>query len=489
MWCSRWRDRATPYHVRVNPGNPLYFEISISLIEFDVAFPGERVVYVEIVWCSFPVVICFPDIPLCLAGCSKARPEGSVESDAAELRTTTTKREWSVAGVVTSKSETSTTEPIHPETPDRPEARPQSSNLTAGDYDDLLNPAEYAAYASRYLQKTNVQLPFVDTRNRVEIKVLDAGGKAVPFARLDIARKNAPLRLITAANGAVSLYPAFDGVSGPTKVSVISSAGNGNRVLNLGKTGGASIVIKLPGAGRSVSAMDVVLVIDTTGSMSDEMEYLQAELDAIVARLKREGGNLDLRIGLIVYRDEDDDYVVRSSPLTTNIGAVRDMLSRQAAGGGGDIPEAVDRAMIAAETMQWRPEAAKALILVADAPPHKEGLASTLEAAQNLRSRGVQIVPVGASGVEDTAQYVMRTMAAMTQGRYVFLTDDSGIGDAHAEPDVACYVVTRLDQLIGRILAGIAQGRRIEPRPEEVIRTVGNYDRGRCRPAPSSNAQ
>jgi hypothetical protein len=75
---------------------------------------------------------------------------------------------------------------------------------------------------------------------------------------------------------------------------------------------------------------------------------------------------------------------------------------------------------------------------------------------------------------------MMRTMAALTQGRYIFLTDDSGVGNPHAEPDLACYVVTRLDQLIARVLAGIAEGRRIEPGAGEVIRMVGDYDKGRC---------
>ena len=144
------------------------------------------------------------------------------------------------------------------------------------------------------------------------------------------------------------------------------------------------------------------------------------------------------------------------------------------------MPEAVDQALAAADRMQWRPGVAKAMLLVADAPPHQDRLAPTLAVTERLRSQGVQIVPVAASGVDDSAQYVMRTMAALTQGRYIFLTDDSGVGNPHAEPDLACYVVTRLDQLIGRVLAGIAEGRRIEPGRDEVIRAVGHYDRGRC---------
>ena len=74
----------------------------------------------------------------------------------------------------------------------------------------------------------------------------------------------------------------------------------------------------------------------------------------------------------------------------------------------------------------------------------------------------------------------MRATAALTQSRYIFLTDDSGIGNPHAEPDVACYVETQLATSIRRVLASMVSGERIEPVPAEVIRTVGRYDHGKC---------
>lgn len=224
-----------------------------------------------------------------------------------------------------------------------------------------------------------------------------------------------------------------------------------------------------------------MLVLDTTGSMGDEMAYLQAELASILSRVKRDASDVDVRIGLVVYRDRGDAYVTRSFPLTGDTAAMQSSLDNQDADGGGDTPEAMDRALVAAGQMQWRPDAAKAVLLVADAPPHSKALGMTLDAVEHLRGQGVRIVPVAASGVENSAQYIMRAMAVLTGGRYIFLTDDSGVGNAHAEPDVACYIVTRLDQLIARVLAGIVEGRRIEPEQGEVIRTVGSYDRGRCK--------
>jgi hypothetical protein len=74
----------------------------------------------------------------------------------------------------------------------------------------------------------------------------------------------------------------------------------------------------------------------------------------------------------------------------------------------------------------------------------------------------------------------MRAMAAATQSRYTFLTDDSGIGNPHAPPAIDCYLVTRLDALLRRVIDSQLSGRRIEPSDQEVIRNVGQYDKGRC---------
>lgn len=453
-------------------------------------------------------------LSLCLAACAKGSPGSSArppratadsrpteayadETDVAAPAATTTRRTAiSVGGLVKVRTETTRTEPGSAppapplvETPPKPEPAVQAGLLTAGDHDDLLNPELYADYAGRFLQRYGGDLPFVDTRSRVAVKLIDSSGRPVPFAHVAVARAGNPLQLVSAADGIVSIYPRFDHVPAHTNVQVASAAGNASRTLDLGGTGARRLTVTLPGTAPAVSALDLALVVDTTGSMGDEMAYLQAELDSIVARLKREAGNLDLRIGLIVYRDTGDDYVVRSIPFTGNIGGLRATLARQEAAGGGDTPEAVDQAVAAAERMQWRPGAAKAMLLVADAPPHEEGIAPTLASTERLRARGVQIVPVAASGVEDKAEYVMRTMAALTQGRYIFLTDDSGVGDAHAEPDVACYLVTRLDGLIARVLAGIVQGRRIEPAQGEVVRAVGDYDHGRCGRAARASGQ
>ncbi len=363
----------------------------------------------------------------------------------------------------------------------------QAGILTAGDYDDLLNPQLYARYAQKYLQDhTRTTLPFVDTRVPLKVRVTGKDGKPVAFADVAAITANGePLHLSTAANGIAVFFPALDKLPDDVQLTVgVAGSPTVRRKVTLTALGDdRSVHIQLPVAGRAPNALDLLLTIDTTGSMTDELTYLQVELDSIVASLRRIRPGTDIRVGLIVYRDQGDDYVTRSFPFTGDLADLRKQLGAQQANGGGDYPEAVERALAEAGRFDWRADAAKVLLHVADAPPHDELTGAAWEQALALRERGVHIVPVAASGVADEAQYLMRSMAALTQGRYLFLTDDSGVGLPHQEPDVPCYVVTRLDGLIERVVASLLIGRRVEPSGDAVLRRSGDYDRGVCLPA------
>jgi hypothetical protein len=371
--------------------------------------------------------------------------------------------------------------------PGEPRQQAQSGTLTAGDYDDLLNPGQYARYAERYLQdRSKADLPFVDTRAPLKVRVLGKDGRPIAFADVStVDRRGNTLHLQTAANGMAVFYPSLDQLPARLKLGVRSAhSQTTERAVDLGLLDkDRTVTIALPVAGRASSALDLLLVIDTTGSMTDELSYLQVELDSIVASLRRIRPGTDIRVGLVVYRDEGDEYVTRRFEFTSDLAGLRRQLGAQRANGGGDYPEAVDRAFVEANGFDWREDATKVMLHVADAPPHAERAGEAWEQALSLRTRGVHIVPVAASGVADDAQYLMRSMAALTQSRYLFLTDDSGVGLPHDEPDVPCYVVTRLDGLIERVVASLLVGERVEPRPEAIIRRTGDYDRGVCRPS------
>lgn len=183
---------------------------------------------------------------------------------------------------------------------------------------------------------------------------------------------------------------------------------------------------------------------------------------------------------MVVYRDSGDEYVVKDVPFTGNLRSFKKELNKQSAAGGGDTPEAMHQALETGLGLKWRDDAIKVNLLVADAPPHQRHISETWDHALISRTEGIHIVPIATSGVDKTAEFMMRSMAQITGGRYLFLTDDSGIGNPHAEPTVDCYVVTRLDSLVTRVLNSLVSGTREEPRADEIVRTVGNYDAGVC---------
>ena len=367
-----------------------------------------------------------------------------------------------------------------------PKPKPQSGLLTAGDYDDVLNPDLYKVYLDKMLQGSlrGKDLPYVDSNNRINIKVIDSAGQPVPMADVKMRTRNNkkmfPLR--TGADGMAYLYPGFDGLDRGLKLRV--SLNNGKvikkTVSNKMVREGGDIEVTLDVETAPVKNLDLLLTIDATGSMSDEMRYLQTELKAIVGRVERANPGIDIRTGLVVYRDVGDDYVVREVPFTDNLDEFREALNAQNARGGGDMPEAVHTAMQAGLEMDWRKDALKVNLLVADAPPHDRHIAETWDAGLMSRTKGIHIIPLAASGVDKTAEFLMRSMAQITGGRYLFLTDDSGIGNKHAKPTVDCYVVTRLDELVTRVLSSLIKGERVEPQAGEVIRSVGNYRSGTC---------
>ena len=376
--------------------------------------------------------------------------------------------------------------PIIPPGRPYPQPQPQSGILTAGEHDDLLNPELYAAYVNRSgdLGQEVRDLPRVDTIRVVTVKVSDRNGQPVPFADVVVTCSDGnSITMATQTDGSAVFFPGLDRLSERIIVSarkagsVIAAA---RPVLVADAPGGQTIGLTANQAAVKATKLDLMLVVDTTGSMGDEIRYLQSELRSIISSITAKHRNLDIRVGFVFYRDLGDDYVTRTVAFDRDIGRAQGALAQQDANGGGDYPEAMEQAMIRAVGQDWRPDAVKSLLLVADAPPHDDKFGLTWAATEAARAKRIHITPVAASGVADKAEYAMRAMAAATQSRYLFLTDDSGVGNPHAPPAIDCYLVTKLDALVRRVIDSQISGRRIEPGENEVIRSVGKYDGGKC---------
>jgi hypothetical protein len=235
------------------------------------------------------------------------------------------------------------------------------------------------------------------------------------------------------------------------------------------------------GARAPKSTLDVSLVIDTTGSMGDEMDYLRSEFlamhDAIVAKYPA----ADQRWSLVVYKDTVDPYIVRWFDFRTDPNDFVAHLAAQSAGGGGDYPESPERALDIASQLAWRDDAtAKLAFWVTDAPHHDGDAPAMAQSIRELRDVGVHLYPIAASGADELTELTMREAAQITGGRFLFLTDDSGVGGAHETPRVPCFFVTKLDKAILRMVDVELTGQYREPDAADVLRTGGDPQSGRC---------
>ncbi len=355
--------------------------------------------------------------------------------------------------------------------------------LTAGDIDDTLNLSAFNRYLAR--AKAETGLPLTNFAAPVMAQLIGPDGTPAPGQRVTLRLPGAADPFYdgtSGVNGMVTVFPAMLGAGTPGTVELRAFGDQQEPVIQSLRTGSRTQVQVATSGPATPDFLDLVFVVDATGSMGDELEWLTRDLNRIVTRATSGLPGVDTRYGLIVYRDIGDEFVVRSYAFTGSAGEMRRELRAQTADAGGDYPEAAAAAMEAAMGLQWRRGNGERLLFqVADAPPHPEDSDRYLAAARVAARNNIQIFGLGASGVGDEAEYLMRQVAAQTGGRYLFLTDDSGVGNAHQEPKVSCYIVTELGDLMARVLRSELTGQRVEPDAASVIRTVGSYQNGVCR--------
>jgi hypothetical protein len=202
--------------------------------------------------------------------------------------------------------------------------------------------------------------------------------------------------------------------------------------------------------------VDIAFVFDATGSMDDELRFLQNEIKQIIFDSKKVDDALSFRFANVFYRDNHDEYLTKTMPFTRVLTETNSYIDEQSAKGGGDMPEAVETALeIALNDLEWSEKArTRLLFLMLDAPPHNTPeVREKLEKLIRLAAKkGVRIIPVGASGMDKNTEYLMRIIALGTNGTYTFLTSHSGVGSSHMAPTTDKFEVETLKQLMVRLI-------------------------------------
>ena len=310
-----------------------------------------------------------------------------------------------------------------------------------------------------------------DTTKRVKVTVTKDGEPAVGVKVGYIYPNQTEWAAKTDANGVAYVFPNED--NGKVNVAgkdIEFSAGKRDITVEIDSVVAKSNVIKL------------MFVIDATGSMGDEMSYITAELVDVISRVAEQAEQVKIELALLFYRDDGDqekfayhDFEIVSQEY--GLEKQLKVLKSQYATGGGDYPEAVDEAMLMAANKDWGNENSTNLIfLVLDAPSHEndDNVKHCAEAVKVASAKGIRICPVLCSGADTLCEYITRNGALLTGGTSIFVTDDSGIGGEHLDPDLPDATVECLNDLMVRLIVGYHTGTFAEPvawqPPEETQR-------------------
>ena len=183
--------------------------------------------------------------------------------------------------------------------------------------------------------------------------------------------------------------------------------------------------------------VDVVFVLDTTGSMGGMIEAAKEKIWSIASNMASAQPAPEIRIGLVAFRDRGDAYVTQLRDLSSDMDSMYATLMDYQADGGGDGPESVNKALDdALNQMSWSREqdTYKVIFLVGDAPPHMDypNERQFPEIVAEAKARQI-VVNTVQCGQDSSARKSWMTIAQLGAGEY-FQVDQAGSALALATP-------------------------------------------------------
>jgi len=218
--------------------------------------------------------------------------------------------------------------------------------------------------------------------------------------------------------------------------------------------------------------LDLIFVIDLTGSMGDDIAQVKDQASEIVDDIA--DSISDYRIAIVGYRDFSDSVMFEDYAFSRDKDEILENINSLTVYGGGDWPEAVYEGLMRAieteEIGSWRDGVSKKIILMGDAPPHEKGdgpeyiytLDDVAEAAYNVDPANVYSIVIGD---DDDAADSFRSIARETDGSYFAAADASEVPEKIKEATKKLTEDAEKEQagswlkwalIIGGILVGIA---------------------------------
>ncbi len=324
----------------------------------------------------------------------------------------------------------------------------QPVSISAGEVDDNERWAEYIKYRDAY---EGLAVHDLDVSERYIITVLDADGYPVPNAEVRIATEEAVdlFEGRTYANGQTVFFPRTSLQHSDAQEFTVHVEVDGiiqSRQFARGEDSDWNFTLDAAVETPARIPLDLLFLLDATGSMSDEIDQIKATMLSISSRISDLPSNPDLRFGMVAYRDRGDDFITRTYHFETDVQEFLNSIRDVQADGGGDEPESLNEALhVAVGEPEWRQDAIRLVFLIADAPPHLDYAQDYDYAVEMVEAsrQGIKIFPIASSGLSAQGEYIFRQIAIHTMGRFLFIL--YGGSTPHS---VGQYSVENLDDLV-----------------------------------------
>jgi hypothetical protein len=335
--------------------------------------------------------------------------------------------------------------------------------LQAGEIDDNAEWDDYLLYRREFLTDGFYPVHDVDVTGRHIINVRTTDDFPVLSARVRIYSGQALVSdTRTYATGQTLFFPNANprfADEESFEVTVEKGDAIAEFTLNVNEINEWHVVLGQIAPTQERVNLDVLFLIDATGSMADEIEQLQSNILSISAQIDALPSRPNTRYGMVTYRDRGDEYVTRVYDFTPDVGEFQNDLNRVRASGGGDTPESLNEALYdAVHRPEWRVDNTVSLVfLVADAAPHLDygNDADYAEEMAEAARLGIKIHPIASSGLDPQGEFIFRQIGQYTMGHFIFLTyegEQGGFDRPDLEAGGQDYSVGALDELVLRLI-------------------------------------
>jgi archaellum component FlaC len=301
------------------------------------------------------------------------------------------------------------------------------SGLEAGYADDNKEFNSFLSFLDEYSSVKHYELKIYE---RIIFHIQDINGKSLPNASVEVYNELEELICegTSYADGTFMFFPAEYGDDENYVVTITFELQTKELMVERMGERNIDVVFDFSRPVYSNVPLDMLFILDTTGSMHEEINQLKTTIELINQTLSTLSSDPLVRYGMVLFRDRGDaqsSYLTKVIPLTENLDTFQTELNQVTASGGGDLPEDLEQALEdSMHEITWNEDGLRLSWIITDAAPklYEDETYRYVDAARDAHKAGIKIFSVGAGGLDLPGEYALRQISQYTYAKFVFLT-------------------------------------------------------------------